>query len=276
VILWPDYMALSKAVFGRIEGDTFSFKNPSPLRESLMDPTITVSVTFSHLGRVYTFVTWFVRLLQEEKAEGKDAHLFLRIPARIAVADSRTACRIPVCPDALLETKVMTASGRTYRAKAVDICVTGILLQFEGDPPSLGDKESVVLEMSLAEKVLIPLPKQEEKEKEKKEGESPEEEEGKPPEEEKTPPSGDAGEEAGEEEKKPEEQERFRIEIRQVEKPFRLEATLMRRDGRKLAFYFPGSLTTEGLDPPDTLKRVVKFLEMAYLQKRAECSREDW
>ena len=259
VLLWPDYMALSKAVFGRIEGDTFSFKNPSPLRESLMDPTITVSVTFSHLARVYAFVTWFVRLVQEEGKDGKEAHLFMRIPARIAVADSRSSCRVPICSEALLETKVIEEGGKVHKAKAVDICLTGILLQFEGDTPALDPKESVALELSLSEKKLIPLPKQEEDEKSGKEG--------------------GQGDGSGEDRKKPGDAEKeppkFRVEIRPVEKPFRLEATLIRKEGKKLGFYFPGSLTPEGLNPPDTLKRVVKFLEMAYLRKRAEATSDD-
>ncbi len=258
VILWPEYMALSKAVFGKIEGDTFSFKNPSPLRESLMDPTITVSVTFSHLARIYAFVTWSVRLVQEEKEDGKETHLFMRIPSRIAVADSRSSCRVPVCADALLETKVFTRSGKAFPARAVDICLSGILLQFEDDPPRLEPKETVTLEMSLFEKKLIPLPKEEVEEKESgEEGE---------------------GEEApeGEEEEKKEEPPKFREEVRPVEKGFRIEGVLVRNEGRKLGFYFPTSLTPDGLNPPETLKRIVKFLEMAYLRKRAESTSDDF
>ncbi len=262
VILWPEYMALSKAVFGKIEGDTFSFKNPSPLRESLMDPTITVSVTFSHLGRIYAFVTWSVRLVQEEKEDGKETHLFMRIPSRIAVADSRSSCRVPVCADALLETKVFTKSGKAFSARAVDICLSGILLQFEGEPPRLEPKETVSLEMSLFEKKLIPLPKEDVEGKEKEEGEEEEEKEEKAPE--------------GEEEEKKEEPPRFREEIRPVEKGFRIEGVLVRNEGRKLGFYFPSCLTPDGLNPPENWKRIVKFLEMAYLRKRAESTSDDF
>ncbi|GEM_PF-3713284 len=266
VILWPEYMALSKAVFGRIEGDSFSFKNPSPLRESLMDPTITVSVTFAHLGRIYAFLSWSVSLVQEEKEDGKETHLFMRIPSRIAVADSRSSCRIPVCPDTLLETKVITKSGKAFPAQAVDICLSGILLQFEGDLPRLEAKETVTLEMNLSEKKLVPLPKEEVEEKEK-EGEEKEEEK-----EKKSP----AGEEEEEEEEKKEEPPKFREEIRPVEKGFRIEGVLVRSEGRKLGFYFPSCLTPDGLNPPENWKRIVKFLEMAYLRKRAESTSDDF
>ncbi len=265
MILWPEYMALSKAVFGRVEGDTFSFKNPSPLRESLMDPTITVSVTFSHLARIYAFVTWSVRLVQEETEDGKETHLFMRIPTRIAMADSRSSCRVPICADALLETKLTTKSGKTFPARAIDICLSGILLQFEGDPPRLEPKETVSLEMSLFEKKLIPLPREEEEDEEKDQEEPRQEREEKEKEEEK-------GEEK---EEKKEEPPKFREEIRPVEKGFRIEAVLVRNEGRKLGFYFPSCLTPDGLNPPETLKRIVKFLEMAYLRKRAESSSDE-
>ncbi len=268
VLLWPEYMALSKAVFGKMEGDTFSFKNPSPLRESLMDPTITVSVTFSHLCRVYAFVTWFDHLVQEQTEEGKETHLFMRIPARVAVADSRSSCRVPVCPEALLETKVITKAGKTFQAKAVDICLTGILLQFEGEPPRLEKKEEVKVEIGLSEKKRVPLPRQEEE----KEGE-PEEEEsaGEPGGEQEGGPEKE-GAEKGKDEPEP---ERFREEILPVEKPFRIGGILIRKEGKKLGFYFPSCLTPEGLNPPDTLKRVVKHLEMAYLRKRAESASDE-
>ena len=61
----------------------------------------------------------------------------------------------------------------------------------------------------------------------------------------------------------------LRLELRLDEYAIQLKAVVKRRDGRRYGLFFPEIVTNHGLHSPQTLRKIVAFLESALLQERA-------
>ena len=221
ILLWPEMMALSKATFHAVEGDQVVFLNPSMIRRSFLDPTLPISVTFSHLGQVFTFITWYVSYTEARRGGDEEerggARLVVKLPTRLASSDTRASSRVPVLPDFGLRLKGFFQGHEgeeSFTGAVKEISLTGINLDCSAE-------EDPNLPEGTAFRVFLKLGGQEED----------------------TAP-----------------------DLPLV----KMEASVRRRQGRRYEITFPDCFSSEGLSPPEELRRLYKTLERTYLQRRAE------
>ena len=243
VLVWHELMHMGKATFAEIEEDSLALANPTNIKPSLLDPSLPVTLIFSHLGRIFTFTSWFVLYseggMDPETGEDTPPLLILQVPWRIAATDSRTSAKIKITPQTPFRIECLLGENQGIPARATEISLTGILLTLEEDPDFKVDSK-VILKMGMEEEVEV-----------------------------------DEGDEEdqvlGEEPGPGEEREKI---TKMIWKPLKVEAVVRSKESGRYGFYFPVCLSPEGIKPPAPLRELVHEVERNYLQQRAELEME--
>ena len=147
-ILWPERGVLCCGVFSEFSGDRVTFeivsKYCSPFRAEA-----SCCVAFNAQDRLHLFLGCVAKW-HEVSRSGSCPKLALAIRSEIVAAERRRGLRVPVLKDSDLHVEVRTDDGQTWPAKAINLSVTGVLVEFPaGRGPELALGETVRVGLTL-------------------------------------------------------------------------------------------------------------------------------
>ena len=144
-ILWPESGVLCSSVFHSLSGGQVRFDVVSKHCPALRTGS-SCCVAFNYQQRPHVFLA----SVAECDGSSRASKVVLTIRSEVATADRRRAFRVPVPANSGLAVEVRTNDDRSWPANAVNLSLTGMLIEFPtGAEPGLRVGATVEVRLSL-------------------------------------------------------------------------------------------------------------------------------
>ena len=130
-IITSDLGLLCQARFSALSAESILFELLDPPETAYFRPLSLSVVSFNSGSRHCIFLSSVIHFKEDE--EFRIGQLLLRIPSDIIAAESRIAFRVPLGRDTELRVRVVDENGKTWTPRAINISMTGILIEFPAD-----------------------------------------------------------------------------------------------------------------------------------------------
>ena len=152
-VITSDLGLLCQARFSTISAETVTLALFDSPQTALFLPLSQCVVSFHSGNRHCVFLSLVVDFKQDETLQV--GQLVLRIPSDIVAAESRHAFRVPLSSDTELRVRVVAENGRAWNPQPINICITGILIEFPvDDVPGFQIGERLQVELRLDNHVV--------------------------------------------------------------------------------------------------------------------------
>lgn len=124
IVCWPQG-SIVQGSFVRLDGTALEFALGAPLAGPPCPALAVANVSFNFRARARVFLAPVLGMQPTERG----ALLRVRLPDQIAGAEARLSFRVPVGPESGIESQVRTAGGDSIPARALNLSVSGILIE---------------------------------------------------------------------------------------------------------------------------------------------------